>query len=518
MKTIRSNILYVALAAGIFTSGLSVEASGQQAHKSYNVLFITVDDMRDYVGYLNRYGGTVYTPNIDRLAESGIAFTNAHTAATVCCPSRNAMLSGKRPSTTGLYDNSQWWKAAIPDLVTMPQHFKNNGYYTAGAGKIFHHTPGNNPPCSWDEFQDQVFDDPWVFAKWSPERYFLNFGYRREQVPFPDWKPLNGISKITNAAMDWGALPGKDEADYGDVQIVNFARDFFSREHEKPFFLALGTYRPHIPWHVPQKYFDMYPLEDIVLPDIKEDDLEDIPPFGKKLAHANKDYQIIRGADKLKEALQAYLASITFADDQLGAILDLLEASGHAENTIIVFWSDHGWHFGTKEHWHKQTLWEESTRIPFVIKVPGMTQPDKVCHKPVDMVNVFPTLISLCDLPEMLDLDGHDMTSLLQDPEAEWEYPAISEIKTRNMAVRSMNWRYILYNDCKEELYDRRKDPNEWNNLAGDTQYSAIIEEHKKWIPEQYAKPVPGKGNYFFDPYSYTYMNRETGAFVDGKE
>ena len=166
------------------------------------MLFFTVDDMRDYVGYLNAYGGIVHTPNIDRLAESGMAFTNAHTAATVCCPSRNAMLTGKRPSTTGLYENSQWWKAAIPDLVTMPQHFKNNGYYTAGAGKIFHHTPGNNPPCSWDEFQDQVFDDPWVFAEWSPEKYFLNFGYRGEKVPFPDWKPLNGISEIKNAAMD----------------------------------------------------------------------------------------------------------------------------------------------------------------------------------------------------------------------------------------------------------------------------------------------------------------------------
>jgi arylsulfatase A-like enzyme len=517
MNSFGSNFLCCALITGILTTGFVSEVFGQQTQKPYNVLFITVDDMRDYVGYLNGYRGIVHTPNIDRLAKSGVAFTNAHTASTVCCPSRNAMMTGKRPSSTGLYDNSQWWKAALPDLVTMPQHFKNNGYHTAGAGKIFHHTPGNNPPCSWNEFQDQVFDDPWVFAKWSPERYFLNFGYRGEQTPFPDWKPLNGIKEIKNAAMDWGAIPGKSEADYGDVQIVNFARDFLSREHDKPFFLALGTYRPHIPWHVPQKYFDMYPLEDIVLPNINEDDLEDIPPMGKKLAHANTDYQTIGAADKLKEALQAYLASITFADAQLGAILDLLEASGHADNTIIVFWSDHGWHFGTKEHWHKQTLWEECTRIPFIITVPGMTRPEMRCHKPVDMVNVFPTLISLCDLPILTDLDGYDMTPLLQDPESDWAYPARSEIKTGNMAVRSQNWRYIRYRDGTEELYDRRKDPAEWNNLAGDASYTEIIQEHRKWIPE-YADPLPGKVNYFFDPYSYTFMDRISGAFVDGKK
>lgn len=481
-----------------------------------NVLFISVDDMRDYVGYLQGYKGKVYTPNIDRLASMGMAFTNAHTAATVCGPSRTTMLTGKRPSTSGFYSNDGFWKAVMPDAVTIPQYFKANGYYTAGAGKVFHHTPGNNPPVSWDQYQEQVFDDPWVFAKWSPERYFLDYGYRGPIVPSPDWKPLNGVNKL-GPEMDWGPIPGKKDEDYGDVHIVNYARQFLAARHDKPFFLALGTYRPHVPWHVPQKYIDMYPLKDIVLPDIKENDLEDVPEAGKKLALAGDDYSIIKNAGKHKEALQAYLASITFADEQLGAILDILESSVYKSNTVIVFWSDHGWHLGTKEHWHKQTLWEETTRIPFIISAPGVTKSNAICDKPVDMTNVFPTLINLCKLPPLSGLDGHDMTRLLRNPNASWDFPAISEIKVGNAAIRSQNWRYIRYQDGSEELYDRKKDPNEWNNLARGKEYQSVILEHRKWVPE-FAKSLPGKDAFYFDPATYTYMDRKSGAFIDGKK
>lgn len=513
MKCSATSIISLAALAAV--SGCTSSEKKVSPEGKYNVLFITVDDMRDYVGYLGGYGGLVYTPNMDRLAAQGVAFTNAHTAATVSCPSRNAMLTGMRPSTTGLYDNGHLWKASRPDIITLPQYFKNNGYYAAGAGKIFHHTPGNNPPCSWDEFQDQVFDDPWVFSSWSPQKYWLNYGYRKPYVPNPDWKPLNGIEGMANQ-MDWGAIPGKEEKDYGDVQIVNYAREFLARDHDKPFFLALGTYRPHIPWHVPQKYFDMYPLDGIVLPEKLENDLDDIPAEGRRLALAGKDYKKIRDAGKLKEAIQAYLACITFADAQIGAILDLLEESPYAGNTLVVFWSDHGWHFGTKQHWHKQTLWEECTRIPFIMKVPGLTTANSICDRPVDMTNVFPTLINLCGLPPKEGLDGHDMTPLLTYPSAEWSYPAVTEIQVGNAAVRSQNWRYIRYNDSTEELYDRNNDPNEWYNLAGDPQYKEVIEEHRKWIPASFAETMPSKDSYYFDPASYTYMHRETGAFVDG--
>lgn len=481
-----------------------------------NVLFLSVDDMRDYVGFLKGYKGVVHTPNIDRLAAMGVAFTNAHTSATVCGPSRTSMLTGRRTSSTGFYSNDGFWKAVMPDVVSMPQHFRMNGYHTAGAGKVFHHTPGNNPPVSWDHYQEQVFDDPWVFAKWSPERYFLEYGYRGPITPLPDWKQLNGISKL-GPEMDWGPIPGKREVDYGDVRVVDYAREFLRKKHGKPFFLALGTYRPHIPWHVPQKYLDMYPLDRIVLPEIKEDDLDDVPEAGRKLALTGNDYNLIKNAGKHREAVQAYLASITFADVQIGAILDLLEKSAYRNNTIIVFWSDHGWHLGTKQHWHKQTLWEETTRIPFIMKVPGVTRTNSTCDRPVDMVNVFPTLIRLCGLPALNGLDGHDMTGLLQKTDADWPYPAISEIQNGNAAVRSQDWRYIRYHDGSEELYDRRADPNEWYNLSGDKSYAKVMEDHRKWAPK-FAPALPGKSAFYFDPYAYTYMDRKTGAFIDGKK
>jgi len=492
--------------------------SGYRETRAPNVIIISIDDLRDWVGYLDGYKGNVYTPNIDRLAASGVAFTNAHTSATLCCPSRNAFMLGKRPSTTGLYDNGQWWKATCSQEITLAQYFKDNGYYTAGAGKVFHHTPGNNPPCSWNEFQDQVFDDPWNFAEWSAERYFLTYGYRGEITPYPDWKPLNGIYPI-RSELDWGAIPGKEEKDYGDVQVVNYAKEFLQKKYEKPFFLALGTYRPHLPWHVPQKYFDMYPLEEVVLPEIKQDDLDDIPEEGKKLALASSsDFYQIRDEGKWKEAVQAYLASITFADAQLGDILDALENSEFAKNTIVVLWSDHGWHLGTKEHWHKQTLWEECTQIPFIITAPGVTKPNSFCDKPVDMVNVFPTLVSLCKLPEKNDLDGHDMSPLLQNPNTNWPYPAISEIKTGNVSIRTQNWHFIHYNDGSEELYNCKNDQNEWNNLIGQNPDSKVLEEHRKWIPKTFAEPVSDKKEFYFDPYDYTYLNKETKQFIDGKK
>lgn len=481
-----------------------------------NVLLIMLDDMRDWAGYLGGYEGTVYTPNIDRLAGQGIAFTNAHTVASISCPSRNAIFTGKRPSTTGLYDNNQWWKAVLPNEVTMPQYFKDNGYYSVGIGKLFHHTPGNNPPCSWDECDEMVSDIPWNFADWSPEKFFLNYGYRGEIVPYPDWKPGNGLLP-NSAELDWGAIPGKAEEEYGDCIAADRFEKFISRNIDRPFYCAVGIFKPHLPWHVPQKYYDMYPLEEIVLPEVKDNDLDDIPQIGKRLAKAkSKDFRHIRDNGKWKEAVQAYLASITFADAQVGKVLDALEKSGKDKNTIVVLCSDHGWHLGTKGHWHKSTLWEECTKVPFIMRVPGYSH--QICDAPVDLANIFPTLVSLCGLPQKSDLDGHDMTSLISGDSVNWNYPARTEILVGNMAVRDREWRYIRYSDGGEELYNMKEDPNEWYNLASDPKYASIKEMLGKWIPETFADPCPKKTDYYFDPYSYTYMHRTTGEFIDGKK
>lgn len=491
----------------------------EEQNQSPNVLIICVDDLKDWTGYLGGYEGTVHTPNMDALAERGMSFTNAHASATLCCPSRNAFFLGRRPSSTGLYNNNQWWKPNHPGLVSMPQYFRQHGYYAAGAGKLFHHTPGNNPPCSWDEHQEQVFDDPWNFADWSVERYAIRFGYRGPIVPYPEWKPLNGVYPI-RSELDWGPIPGNAEKDYGDLRAVQFAEEFLEKDRSQPFFLAVGIYRPHLPWHVPQKYFDLYPMDSIVMPGgLRENDLDDIPDEGRKLARAgSRDFYQIREEGKWEPAIQAYLASITFADAQVGAVLEVLERSRHADNTIVVLWSDHGWHLGSKDHWHKQTLWEECTRIPFIMDVPDLRRGGSKCNKPIDMVNVFPTLVSLCGLPALDGLDGHDMTSLLRDPGGDWPWPAMSEIKTGHMAVRSQNWRYIRYRDGSEELYESSIDPYEWDNLANEPEYGEILEEHRKWVPPVFAQSVLGKEAYFFDPYAYTWINKEDKRYVDGKE
>jgi len=508
----RRNIRLFLIAISCF---ISVVGIGQRSGKP-NVLLISVDDMRDWVGFLKGYGGTVYTPGIDMLAAEATGFTNAHTAATVCCPSRASLFLGKRPSTTGIYNNDHWWKPAYPDELPMPQYFKNNGYYVAGAGKNFHDPPGNNPPCSWDEYQEMVFDSPWNYAKWSVEQYAIRYGFRGPIVQDPDFMPLNGMLPI-NSPMDWGVIPGLEEKNYGDVAAVNYARDFFDKDHDKPFFLSVGIFRPHLPWYVPQKYFDLYPLEEIVLPPVRENDLEDLPEEGKKMTRASY-FNRLKKEGKWKEAVRAYLASISFADKRVGDIYEALKKSKYADNTIIVFWSDHGYHLGEKEHWQKSTLWETSTRIPFIMKVPGITKPGKTCEQPVDLANVYPTLLSLCGFQQKNDLDGHDMSPLLRNPEEKWNWPAITEMGQGKVAVRTRDWRYIRYSDSTEEFYDRRKDPNEWNNLAKEKKYASKINEHRKWVPIKFAQPVRGKDAYFFDPASYSWLIKETKEYIDGKK
>lgn len=484
-----------------------------------NVLLLSVDDMRDFVGFLDGYPGEVYTPNMDRLASMGIAFTNAHIACPLSCPSRNATMTGRYPSTTGLYDNNQWMKAVYPDMPTIPSYFKQNGYYTACAGKIFHHTPGNNAPSNWSDWekcQDIVFDDTWQTADFTPEK-FWQYGYRGPIPQKPDWKPLNQIKGLPNP-MDWGPIPGKPAEEYGDIAVTEYAKKFLSCKHESPFFLALGTFKPHIPWHVAKKYFDMYPLDEIVLPERLDNDLDDVPAGGRKLALDNDNYQVIRDAGKLKEAVQAYLACITFVDEQIGEILDALESSPYAKNTIVVFWSDHGWHFGEKDHWHKRTLWEECTRIPFVVYDPSNKNNGKECNASVDMTAMFPTLISLCGLPELEGLDGVDISQLIRHPESKWNTPARTVFKKGNIAIRSDRWRYIRYADGGEELYDHSKDPHEWHNLANDPACQQIKQELGKWVPAEFHKPVAGKNTFLFDPYAFTFLNKETGAFIDGNK
>lgn len=475
------------------------------AKRRPNVLFIAVDDMRDWTVGLGGYAGKVHTPNQQRLAKMGVEFTHAYCASPVSCPSRTAVMTGLMPYTSGIYNNGQWWKPHMPDAVTIPLHFRAHGYKVAGAGKIFHHTAGNNPPYQWDEFQRLVFRDaPWFCSS------KLNYPWSKVGPP-PKGFPFCGFKGLPQQ-NDWGPLPGKDEADYDDARTVDFAVEYLQRKHRGPFFLACGIFRPHLPWYVPKKYFDLYPLDQIKLPKAPKNDLDDIPKEGLALSKARRsDLEKIKSAGKRKHAVQAYLACITFADAQFGRLLDALEGSDYADNTIVVFWSDHGWHLGEKNHWHKMTLWEEATRVPFLIAAPGAAKAGARCDRPVGLIDIYPTLIDLCALRPKPELDGESLLALLKSPATERKRPALTVYKRGQCAVRSQRWRYIRYSDGGEELYDHDSDPNEWTNLAGRAKYKAVIADLARWIPKRLAPNAPSKSAYRFDPRTYSWVHKKTG-------
>ncbi|NQT11102.1 MAG: sulfatase, partial [Planctomycetes bacterium] len=454
----------------------------------------------------------VHTPNIDRLAAGGTAFTNAHTAAPVCCPSRAAMMSGRLPSSTGVYGNSQWWKPHLPDLPTLPVHFRRHGYVAVGAGKLFHHTAGNNPPGQWDAYHRLTFnDDAWTRVS---KRYKALYPFTKPQ-PVPAGFPFSGLT-LYSPEVDWGAL-SKPEPDFDDSQTIDYGIRFLSKKHDRPFFLACGTFRPHLPWYTPQKYVDLYPLDQIKLPEAPPDDLDDVPEAGRRLALAKaNDLEKVRDARKWKEAVRMYLASISFADAQVGRLLDALDRSPARENTIVVLWSDHGWHLGEKGHWHKRTLWEEATRVPLVVVAPGHGRPGQRSSRAVSLIDVFPTLNELCGLRDPPGLDGKSLVPLVDDPTARRDQPAVIVDQNRHCAVRDDRYRYIRYADGSEELYDHATDPNEWTNLAHEPSLAEVKSRLAQWIPRRWADPAPSKRAYRFDPHQYTWTVKKTGEVIEG--
>lgn len=424
-----------------------------------NVLFIAVDDLNDWIGCLGGYPGCK-TPNIDRLAARGLLFKRSYCAAPACNPSRAALMTGIRPSTSGVYINPQPWRPAMPDAVTLPQYFSKHGYESGGSGKIFHGRYEDD--ASWDHY------------------------LRKGGDPKPTPEVLKD-PRSRSGGIVFGKLNVRDR-DMNDYAMVNYARDYLSKKHDKPFFLACGIFRPHMPWQVPQKYYDMYPLDKIVLPNVPSNDLSDIPTAGVRMAKPTGDHGTMLKTGNWKHAVQAYLASITFADGQVGRLLDALDNSAHAKNTIVILWGDHGWHLGEKHHWRKFSLWEEATRAPLMITAPGVTTPGSVCERTIDFMNIYPTLTELCGLPLFDQLDGKSMVSLLKNPKAEWNRPALTSHGRNNHALRSERWRYIRYADGSEELYDHENDPMEWKNLASHAEYDGVKKSLTKWFPTVNAK------------------------------
>ncbi len=430
-----------------FLAAMLVGPTPLQAEGKPNVLFIAVDDLNDWIGCLGNHPG-IQTPHLDRLAARGVLFANAHAAAPACNPSRVALLTGRRPNSTGIYLNPQPWRSHLPDVVTLPQHYMAHGYKALGCGKIFHGR--YTEPESWHAYLPQGRDP-------RPSREVLD-------------DPRSRAGGII-----WGRLDVPD-SEMNDYKMASWTIEQLGRQHDQPFFLACGIYRPHMPWQVPQEYYDLYPLDEVQLPKILENDLDDVPPAGVAMARPRGDHRTMRQTGNWKHAVQAYLASVTFADRQIGRVLDALEASPYAENTIIVLWGDHGWHLGEKQHWRKFALWERATKTPLMIVAPSVTQPGGVVRQPVDLVSLYPTLCDLCDLPRGEHLDGPSLRPLLEDPKAEWPHVAIMTHGRNNHAIRDARWRYIRYANGDEELYDMQEDPHEWTNLANDEQHA----EHKR--------------------------------------
>lgn len=373
-------------------------------------------------------------------------------------------MTGIRPSTSGVYKNADPWRDALPDAVTLPQHFMASGYTALGSGKIYH---GRFPdPPSWDV-------------------YFPSKTNQKPDDPMPQGRPLNGIKNT--AHFDWGPVNATDE-EMGDTQVANWVIDQLGKEHNKPFFLACGMYRPHLPWYVPPQYFQQYPLEDIQLPKTLANDLADVPPAGIDMAKPGGDHAKVTRNNQWKPAVQGYLASIAFTDTQIGRVLDAFDSSPHKDNTIIVFWTDHGWHLGEKEHWRKFALWEEATRTPVIIVAPGLTKAGTRCDRPVNLLDLYPTLVELCGLPDNERLEGKSLVPLLKDPGANWERPSLTTHGRNNHGLRSDRYRYIRYADGSEELYDHQNDPMEYKNLAADPEYSAAKKRMANWLP---TKNVP---------------------------
>lgn len=442
-----------------------------------NVLMLIVDDLNDWVGAFGGHPNTI-TPNMDRLASQGTVFANAHAPAPLCGPSRASIMSGLAPASTGIYghvkDNDI--KSAndrAAQSIFISEYFRLHGYHTMAIGKVFHQGVAKN---SFDEFGGRV----------------PRFG------PYPEER-MKWHHPQTNT--DWGAFPERDEQ-MPDYDTAHWLADKLTQSYGKPFFMAGGFLRPHVPWYVPQKWFDMHPIENISLPPFLQGDLDDVPEIAKRITALpmmpTTEWAIEN--DEWKYMVQGYLASVSFVDWCIGIVLDALEKSAYADNTAVVLWGDHGYALGEKSKFAKMSLWERATRTPLIIKPPQSTG-GQLTQRPVSLLDLYPTLIKMCDLPENPFVEGNDLTPLLRDPNAAWDKAAVTTYGPNNHSVKTDQYRYIRYEDGSEELYDHKNDQNEWKNLANNPEFDAIKNRLKAYLPSENAawSPVSRyEGNEYF--------------------
>jgi len=455
------------------------------ANRQPNVLFLAVDDMNDWIGCLDSTPNAI-TPNLDRLAARGVNFTNAHTAGVFCAPSRAAIFSGQYASTTGCYETPNYF-VSHPEIESLQMSFAKAGYTTLGAGKLVHHPAGAIDQRGWTEFflRNQVQrESGWPLESWSSETPVPQ--------PFPASVYNRGKTFKGGLFLEWSAIPNDKEEEMADTIRVNWAVEQLKKAHEKPFFLACGLYAPHYPNYCPQKYFDLYEPAKIELPPIREDDLEDLPPKIRKQRENRKrqHYDKLTAMGAHHDAVHGYLACISYADAMLGRVLSALESSPHSDNTIVVLWSDHGYHLGEKGQWGKHTLWERTSNVPFLWAGPGIAVGAK-SDVTASLIDIYPTLVEMCGLPQPVQsLEGSSLAATLRSPSAAEDRSVFLPYMTPGQfAVINRDWRYISYGDDGEELYNLREDPNEWNNLASTEEYAAVKAELRTQAPATFAPP-----------------------------
>ena len=475
---------------------LGCSSGGQHAqHPEHpNVLFVAVDDLNDWVGCMRGHPQAL-TPNIDRLAARGVLFTNAHTAAPACNPSRAAVFSGRLATVTGVWANQggQTLDRTYPEGLLLPTAFKDSGYRVWGTGKLLH--------SGGTSLFEEYFT---VDQRWSP--------LSREAVEYTDAEllskgtdnprhvtadslgrtvvlPLNGMpsdrrpDRSAGESFDWGAFDVPD-SDFGDTQITDWAIERIQGSHDRPFFLGVGYYRPHIPLWAPKRFFDRFEGSPGELPPIKENDLDDLSATAKHWAlepvTAGSHGTVVRHG-QWRAAVEAYLASVTYVDHEIGRLVDALDSSDAADNTIIVLWSDHGWHLGEKEHWGKWTGWERSTRVPMIVAPARSRTADFAIGgssaEPASLIDIYPTLVELCGVSGPNQFDGQSLVALMRQPDQETGRTAVTLFNPNNVSLRTARWRYIHYEDGTEELYDHQSDPNEWVNLAASADYTSQVRD-----------------------------------------
>ena len=451
---------------------VSLTGVSQAADKRPNVLLLMSDDL---AATLACYGHLqAKTPNLDALAKHSVLFNRAYCQFPHCNPSRSSMMTGMRPHTTRVTNNEDNLYTNIPDVLTLPHHFRNNGYATARCGKIFH----LGVPTGLESM-----DDPQAWDFGTPFK---------SELPYPpQQKSVVQVKAGKKQGLSWQEIPGSDDQLVDGVFAKTAIEWLDNRDKNKPFFLAVGFHRPHLPFVAPAKYFDLYPFESITLPEAPADDEADIPAPARN--GAVPGYALTATPEQRRAAIRAYLACVSYVDAQAGRLLDAIKQMGLNDNTIIIFTSDHGWHLGEHGLWHKRSLFEESARVPFIMHTPGMKTGGQRSDSLIELLDVYPTLCDLCGVPAPKHLQGQSLRLLLNDPSASIQDYAFTQARRGKDAefwgrtVRTARWRCTEWDEGKNgiELYDHDADPYEYTNLAHDPQHAATLKNLRQVLAEK---------------------------------